>query len=69
VFINYGGFNLHEAVHQNLMDFQNWPAWNKKVTRMRLNGQLTLSGEIPWKRWGVPVVSFIQSVEPTQHIK
>ncbi|HXO61183.1 MAG TPA: hypothetical protein VN850_05170 [Candidatus Acidoferrales bacterium] len=50
-------------------DFQNWPAWNKKVTKMRLNGQLAVSGEIHWKRWGVPVVSFIHSVEPTQRIK
>lgn len=48
-----------------LTDFQNWPAWNKKVTKMRSNGQLAVSGEIHWKRWGVPVVSFIHSVEPT----
>ena len=57
------------SVWSVLTDFQNWPVWNKKVTKMRLNGQLALSGEIHWKRWGVPVVSFIQSVEPTQHIK
>ncbi len=56
-----------EVVWKVLTDFEQWPAWNKVVTKMRVDGPLAPGTEFHWKA-GVNIASRIQELVPPNRI-
>lgn len=57
-----------ETVWTILTDFQNWPAWNKSVSSMRVNGPLSIGTTFEWlaDRWRI--ASRLEEVDPPKRI-
>ncbi len=56
-----------EVVWEILTDFENWPHWNKTVTKMRVSGPLAAGMVFCWKA-GVNITSTLQEVSPRTRI-
>ncbi len=57
-----------EVVWDVLTDIAHWPAWNKDITWVNMNGALTEGTTFNWKAGPGTIQSTLQNVNPTQEI-
>ena len=57
-----------ETVWSVLSDFEKWPAWNKSVSKMRVDGPVKAGTSFEWKADGRKIVSRLEEVVPPRRI-
>ncbi|MGB8958257.1 MAG: SRPBCC family protein, partial [Candidatus Aminicenantales bacterium] len=57
-----------ETVWSILSDFQNWPAWNKSVLKMRVDGPVMTGTTFEWLADGWRITSRLEEVDPPKRI-
>lgn len=57
-----------ETVWRILSDLENWPSWNKSVSKMRLNGPVIAGTSFVWVAGGSRVMSRLEEVIPLKRI-
>jgi hypothetical protein len=57
-----------ETVWSILSDFQNWPAWNKSVLKMRVDGPVRTGTTFEWQADGWRITSRLEEVDPPKRI-
>lgn len=57
-----------ETVWEVLSDFRNWPAWNKSVLKMRVDGPVSVGTTFEWIGDGWKIASRIEEVDPPKRI-
>ncbi len=57
-----------EAVWDVLTDFTSWPAWNKSVSKMEMQGDVREGGTFVWTADGVKIRSTLERVERPKRI-
>jgi uncharacterized protein YndB with AHSA1/START domain len=57
-----------ETVWGILSDFENWPAWNKSVSRMRVDGPVMVGTTFAWLADGWKIASRLEEVVPPKRI-
>jgi hypothetical protein len=57
-----------ETVWNVLSDFQNWPTWNKSVSKMQVNGPVKTGTSFEWLADGWKITSCLEEVDPPKRI-
>lgn len=57
-----------ETVWRVLMDIDDWPAWNKAVSRAHLEGPVAPGTIFRWKSKGSSIVSTLGEVDPPRKV-
>lgn len=57
-----------EVVWHVLSDLGNWPAWNRSVTAIRVNGAVEAGTTFDWKAGGMKISSRLEEVTPPLRI-
>ncbi|HDT12724.1 MAG TPA: polyketide cyclase/dehydrase and lipid transport, partial [Candidatus Aminicenantes bacterium] len=57
-----------ETVWEVLSDLENWPRWNKSVSRIRINGSVEAGTSFEWASGGFKIVSRLEEVAPPARI-
>lgn len=57
-----------ETVWHVLTDFDNWPTWNKDVSKIKLEGPVAPGTVFRWKAGGLTIVSTIQELTPPRRV-
>lgn len=52
-----------EKVWRIQTDINNWPKWQKEVSKAKLLGKLSKGTTFTWKAMGMPIVSELQAVD------
>jgi uncharacterized protein YndB with AHSA1/START domain len=57
-----------EIVWQVLSDIENWPRWNKSVSKIRVTGPIVPGTSFVWAGGGSKIVSRLEDVDPPKRI-
>jgi hypothetical protein len=57
-----------ETVWRVLSDLENWPSWNKSVSKIRVEGPLQVGTSFVWVGGGSRIVSRLEAVDPPKRI-
>ena len=57
-----------ESVWRILSDLENWPSWNKGVSKIRVNGPIVPGTSFVWTANGSKITSRLEEVEPPRRI-
>jgi uncharacterized protein YndB with AHSA1/START domain len=57
-----------EKIWGILSDFENWPAWNKSVSRMRVDGPVRIGTTFEWLADGWKIASRLEEVDSPERI-
>jgi carbon monoxide dehydrogenase subunit G len=57
-----------EVVWRILSDLEKWPAWNKGVTKIRVNGGIKAGTTFDWTAGRISIVSRLEEVAPPARI-
>ena len=57
-----------KAVWSVLSDLENWPSWNKGVSKIRVKGPIQVGTSFAWVGGGSKIVSRLEEVDPPNRI-
>ena len=57
-----------ELVWDVLSDFENWPKWNRSVSKIRLNGPLEVGTSFDWVGGGSKIASRLEEIDRPHRI-
>jgi len=57
-----------EMVWDILTDFQNWPTWNKSVSKMQVDGPIETGTSFEWHADGWKLASCLEEVDPPKRV-
>jgi len=58
----------NETVWGILSDLENWPKWNKSVSRIQVSGPIQVGTSFAWVGGGSRIVSRLEEVDPPKRI-
>lgn len=57
-----------DTVWQTLVDFEQWPQWNSKVSQMKLRDEVREGSSFVWKAGGSKITSTIEEIDAPSRI-